>query len=259
MFGSRLLLLTFAQIRRDREKEEEKKRKQIEKEKKKADAEREKAEKKAQKQKEREEKRATQAQEKADNAAFKKANTLKKDKKALLPSMHILFSDSLLRKHPRLGQTVTSVLKEKHPDANPVTHDASSPFQNYKTIRWKKHHTEKFNLKERQWEVCEEYDEFERTALLWVDGEEIARNLGHLKSIVQEFRSHHNLTRRDDQTFILFHGGCPGVNRDTFDRILAELQMTMHTHHIFCDDLDDSATRLYNLTADLGKRSQTKA
>ncbi|KAJ8095923.1 hypothetical protein PM082_015144 [Marasmius tenuissimus] len=244
--------------RKQYEKEQEKQRKEREKEQKKAETEREKAEKKAQKQQERDERKAIQAQDKAENAAFKKANTLKRDKKAILPCMQVLFSDALTRKHSELSQLVTSALRERNPEAKRIISDAS-PFQNYKTIRWRKHHTEKFNPKDRQWDVCEEYDAFERTALLWIDGADLVKDLGNLKTIVQEFRSHYDLTGCDDQTFILFHGveRHPGLNHDEVDKVLAELQMTMHTHHIFCNKLEDTATRLYNLTADLGTRSSS--
>ncbi|KAL0573619.1 hypothetical protein V5O48_008349, partial [Marasmius crinis-equi] len=239
-------------VRRDQAKKDEKQRKQREKEEKKAAAEREKEEKKARKQQEREEKEATKAQDKEANELFKKANTLKNDKNAVLPEMEIILSDTLLDKHHELIQQLKSKLTEKKTKFGGQKREKSL-FGRYKTIRWRKHHTAKWNPKELQWDPCEPYDADERTALLWLDAEDLVKDLDNLKAVVQDFRERLGLTARDTQTFILFYGieKHPRLNHDKVEYALAGLEMTMHTHHIFCHDPYEAATRLYDLSADI--------
>ncbi|KAF9262584.1 hypothetical protein L218DRAFT_988136, partial [Marasmius fiardii PR-910] len=179
-------------------------------------------EKKRRKEQDRADKLAVKEVQKVENATFRKANTLKTSKRDVLPCMKILFSDTLLSQHPELLQHLDSKMAQEKTKVSAMTR-VHSQFGTYKTIRWKKQHTETFNQQERQWEPCEE---FERVALLWLDAADVNKELHNLKTVVKEFRERHNLVSRKDQTFIMFFGKKRdmGVDSENLEFVLSGLE-----------------------------------
>ncbi|KAK0459486.1 uncharacterized protein EV420DRAFT_1763201 [Desarmillaria tabescens] len=219
------------------------------------DEEREKEARRAQKERERELKKAAQlaakeqkkqekieaaallAQKKAEAAAMKDANKLQNNKREMYAHPELL--PSLKERLRGLGGTLLfgrQLLRDHH------------------TIQWKMRSNKRYNVETRNWIPCEEYEDLQSTALLYITG----ANLVHLvrtKTLVQtvkDFRNAHGNQSRHHQTFIMVERLEKERQRNDVHEALASLNITCHTHHVFVESVEEAVERLYNITADIG-------
>ncbi|TRM61097.1 hypothetical protein BD626DRAFT_502714 [Schizophyllum amplum] len=209
---------------------------------------------KREREEERARKKAAAATEKRIQSEFKSANKLVLDRKQTLAETTIVVSKSL----QKAWFNVVTELSERVGEHGGKVDVEDDPMSGYDTVRFRRHITKEYNVKESIWKPCDERDEWDQTAVLWLSAPKLAEHAsnGTLVVLVDKFCESLKLRGIRRQAVILVHGmvRLPSATRGAADRALLAVEMAHDAYHMYAERPAEVVQRLYDMACDVGHR-----